>query len=110
MNGVYAFILSFFSGYTFSLIFSHPEKKQHWLPKVKIRNIEVLPNLKIHLRSTTYHIHHWLLFATATISSFFIIEGFFTYLFVKGVFLGITLQGLRYKDRFRFRNKRFQQS
>lgn len=108
MNPITAFLVSFFSGYTFSLYFTHPEKKKHVVPKIKFKNIEILPSLKIHFRNTTYHIHHWFIFALITISSFFVLEGLFTYLFMKGVLLGCTVQGLRYKDRFSFRNPRYQ--
>lgn len=106
MNSLIAFFLSFFSGYTFFHFFSHPGKKKNILPHIKFKNIELLPNLKIHFRRTTIHVHHWIILATLTITSLIIIDGFSNLLFVKGAAIGGIVQGLRFKDRFRFRNRR----
>ena len=102
---VITFIISLFSGYTFFLYLSHPAKKKHKVPHVKIKNIEILPNLKIHYRSTTFWIHHWILLSALAITSFIAFEGMHL-AFLKGAAIGGVLQGLRYKDRFHIRNKR----
>lgn len=107
MHAIATFLLSFFSGYTFFLYFSHPQKKKHKLPVIRFKNIEILPNVKVHFRNTTYHLHHWLLLGVFTITSLVIYEGLMQLALVKGAAIGGMVQGLRYKDRFSIRYPRF---
>ncbi len=106
MIGVITFLFSFFSGYFFALLISHPEKKKNKLPHIKIKNLEILPNLRIHYKKTTLHIHHWFFISVLAIASFLLYEHLFQFIFVKGATLGSIIQGLRYKDRFNFRYPR----
>ncbi len=88
----------------FSLFFltSHPRSLVHKkLPSKKIRNVHILPHVKIERKDTTYHVHHWI-----NISSLY----FLLYLkkrrllkskLFHGFLLGSIVQGLLYKDRFR---------
>jgi hypothetical protein len=103
MRTAIIFLASFAVGYYLFLLFSHPEKKQHRLPKVRIRNIELLPNLKIHGRSKTYHIHHWVVLSIVLALGAFVYEGIIRSPLLNGVTIGGILQGLRYKDRFKIR-------
>lgn len=106
MNGIMPFLFAFSTGYMFFLYFSHPAKKKHVLPRIKFKNIELLPNIRIHYRNTTLHLHHWLLLGMVTITSLVIYEGLQQLVLVKGVAIGGMIQGLRYKDRFIFRHPR----
>jgi hypothetical protein len=106
MNIILAFLLSFFSGYAISLYTSHPAKKKHILPHIRLKNIEILPNFKISFRHTTIHIHHWFVYSIVAFFSFFLLEGLFIYFILKGLLIGAIVQGLRYEDRFNFRLRR----
>ncbi len=106
MPGVITFLLSFFSGYTVAKYVSHPEKKKSRLPNIRIKNIEILPNLRIHYRQTTLHIHHWFFISILAVAGYFFYENVLQFVFVKGATLGTIIQGLRYKDRFNFRYPR----
>lgn len=109
MQGLLTFLLSLLSGYTFFQYFTHPNKKKHIVPKVKYKNVEILPNVRIHFRKTTLHLHHWFIFTAVTISSLFILDGIFHLLPIKGMAIGGIIQGLRFKDRFKFRYPRINQ-
>ncbi|HUD44857.1 MAG TPA: hypothetical protein VMR41_04905 [Patescibacteria group bacterium] len=102
MQTVLLFCFFFIAGYQFFLIFSHPQKRKHTLPRIKYKNIEILPNVRIHFRSKTYWFHHWLILSL--IAGFITFtEGFLALLVVKAVMMGGIAQGLRYHDRFCFR-------
>jgi len=80
---------------------SHPKSKiHHALPKKKIKNVEVFPNIKIVTKDTTYHFHHWLIFSTLY-WRLFLKKKVFSSKFLHGIMLGSIFQGLLYKDRFR---------
>lgn len=103
MRTAIIFLVSFAVGYYLFLLFSHPEKKQHKLPRVKFRNIELLPNLKIHSRHKTYHIHHWVVLSVVLAVGALAYESILRSPLLNGVTAGGILQGLRYKDRFKIR-------
>lgn len=100
METIILFALSFIIGYYLFLVFSHPEKKKHKIPAIKYKNIEILPNCRIHFRSKTYHFHHWLILSVFVTGFFMVFDGM---PLVKGVAFGGILQGLSYKDRFKIR-------
>lgn len=104
MRTVIIFLVSFAVGYYLFLLFSHPEKKQHKLPKIKFGSrLELLPNFKIHGRHRTYHIHHWVLLSVVVAVGVLAYESILRYPLLNGMTAGGILQGLRYKDRFRIR-------
>jgi len=107
MNSYILFLLSLSIGYFLFLVFSHPNKKKHSLPRVRYKNIELLPNFKIHFRTRTYHLHHWLLLSILTVGTLYVFDSFQHLMFVKGVAIGGIIQGLRYPDRFKFSHPRF---
>ena len=104
MTGIFTFLFSIWLGYILFLYFTHPEKKKHKLPRVQVWRIEILPNIRIHSRSKTYHIHHWFLLTVFTAITLFYFEGFQYLSLVKGAAIGGIIQGLRYPDRFQFRH------
>lgn len=84
---------------------SHPRSNLHQrLPKKKIKNIQLLPHVKIVSREKTYHIHHWLIFSSLYVH-LVIRKKIIRSKFKQGLLLGGILQGLSYKDRFRFFDK-----
>ncbi len=97
------FLMSFIAGYYIFLLFSHPKKKQHKLPTVRYRNLQILPNLKIYGKHRTYHFHHWLILSVFMALGAVVYDGIIHSPLVNGVVFGGILQGLRYKDRFKFR-------
>ena len=114
MNGFFTFLFSIWLGYVIFLYFTHPEKKKHKLPKVRVWRIELSPNIRIHGRQKVYHIHHWAVLTIFTAVTLLNYEGFQYLLIIKGLAIGGIIQGLRYPDRFTFRqyiaNKNFQTS
>lgn len=106
MSTIALFLLSLFVGYYLSLTFSHPKKKKYLLPTVRIKNLEIMPNLRIHYKNKTYWLHHWvyysILFAVLVLSY----DSFHQLMLIKGATLGGVFQGLRYPDRFKFRHPR----
>lgn len=105
------FIVTFLIGYALSLYFSKPverngELKPNRLPTFRIGNIELLPNLRIHIGSKTYWLHHWLYLTIFTLGLFLTVDEFAHLLPVKGAAIGGILHGLRYPDRFKFRHPR----
>ncbi len=106
MREIIIFVISVWIGYLFFLYFSHPLKKKHKVPHISLGNIEFLPNLRIHYKNKTYHIHHWL---TLSVIAFFTLvssESIQHFMLFKGAVLGGIIQGLRYPDRFQFRHPR----
>lgn len=96
--------LFFVLGYKFFLELTHPEKKKHKLPPIKLGNLEILPNVRFHFKGKTYHFHHWLLLSIFTlISSYFLYETILNGMYLKSAVAGGIIQGLRYPDRFHFR-------
>lgn len=98
-------------GYLLSLYFSRPVEKDgevrpNRLPTIRIKNLELLPNLRIHIGQRTYWLHHWLYLLVFTIVIFASYDSVSHLLAVKGVAIGGILQGLRYPDRFKFRHPR----
>ncbi|MBI3985045.1 MAG: hypothetical protein HY344_03875 [Candidatus Levybacteria bacterium] len=104
MTGLFTFLFSIWLGYILFLYFSHPSKKKHKVPQVRVWRIEILPNIRIHSRSKTYHIHHWVILSMLTAITLLNYEGFQYLTIVKGMAIGGIIQGLRYPDRFKFRH------
>lgn len=103
MGTLFVAAIAFIVGYYVFLVFSHPSRKKHKLPRIAYRNIEVSPNIKIHFRSKTYHLHHWLVLTLMIVGSMFFIEGLLP---IKAAGFGGVVQGLRYHDRFKIRHPR----
>ena len=101
MNTIFLFVLALFVGYFLSSYMSHPARKNSKLPRIKIKNIEILPNFKVHFRKKTIWLHHWMLFSVIVAGLLFVYEGAHNLVFLKGAFLGCVIEGLRYPDRFR---------
>lgn len=92
----------FLGGFLASWLISHPHKSPVYrkIPEKKIRNISVLPNLKIHRQDKHYHFHHWMHLSAFYLLILSLRRNLIKSKFLHGVFLGGILQGLTYKDRF----------
>jgi hypothetical protein len=100
MTGLFTFLFSIWLGYLLFLYFTHPAKKKHKLPRVQVWRVEISPNLRIHAKSKTYHIHHWAILTVFTAITLIHFEGFQYVSLINGVAIGGIIQGLRYPDRF----------
>lgn len=106
MGTVTLFFLSLLVGYYISLTFSHPKKKKHLLPSLRYKNVEILPNLRIHGKNKTYWFHHWVYYSILAFALFVAFDSFSQMLVLKGYAIGGIFQGLRYPDRFQIRYPR----
>ncbi len=104
MTGLFTFLFSIWIGYVLFLYFTHPEKKKHKIPQVRIWRLELLPNIKIHSRGKIYWIHHWFVLTLLTAIIVLNYEGLQYVTILKGIAIGGIIQGLRYPDRFKFRH------
>lgn len=102
-------IISTIAGYFASLAISHPNHPRsvkHRLPNLRLKYVEILPNIKLRFNSYEIHLHHWLIlsiiYITLSIYPKDILE---SHLFMQGLILGGFGQGLTYPDRFKFVNK-----
>lgn len=79
----------------------HPKSLKKRLPRIKIKNFEFSPNLKITVKSRQIHVHHWLfLIIIFGIAVYYQQQIFESLTAVKGFLLGGAAQGLTYSDRF----------
>ncbi len=95
-------LFSVLVGILISWVLSHPSspaKKR--LPSKSARNVHYFPNLKIHRETHYYHIHHWMYFGALFLLIVSIRKRFRGDRIIEGFFLGLILQGLTYKDRFK---------
>jgi hypothetical protein len=104
------FLISFWLGYLIFLYFNDPikdpQKKRNRLPKIRYKNVEILPYFRIHVKEKTYHIHHWLTLTLIVSFSIVGFEGIQHLLLLKAAAIGGIFQGLRYPTRFKFRYPR----
>ena len=115
INPYTLFIATLLFGYLLSLYFSRPVEKNgqvlpNRLPSLRVKNLEVLPNLRIHIGSKTYWLHHWFYLTIITLALFLYYDSFSHLLVVKGTAIGSILHGLRFPDRFKFRHPRKQKN
>lgn len=93
------FLVSLFLGYEVAKKSSHPSSKIYRkLPVVKIKFIQLLPNLKIYVRGKIVHLHHWIYMSFLLVFSFYNNNGFFTSPIFKGLLTGSILQGFTFPD------------
>ncbi|GDX61776.1 hypothetical protein LBMAG33_0860 [Candidatus Levyibacteriota bacterium] len=91
------------AGFLFFTLTSHPKSIVHKkLPNKQVKRISVFPHIKVHSKDRHLHLHHWF--------NFSILYAFLLAIksirkknpFLHGLFLGSIVQGLSYKDRFKF--------
>jgi len=114
MQSLFLFLIALCVGYYLSVYISQPIEKNgrslpNRLPTLRFKNIEILPNVKIHFRNKTYHFHHWFYLSVFTLAAVMMFDNWLHYTSAKaiaGASLGGIIQGLRYPDRFKFRHPR----
>jgi hypothetical protein len=93
--------------FTFSLLLSYQfnnslSKKGHRinkrLPSIKIKFLQLSPNIKIHFKNRSIHIHHWLTYSVMLIIAFTLNTGIFESFLSRGYLVGGILQGLSFPD------------
>lgn len=94
------------AGFWFYHLLSHPFKLKNKLPQIKIKALEILPNLKIKLRKHVIHIHHWIFLSLAFTILIAMTTSFAQLLLVKSFCLGGIIQGFTYGDRFKILTSR----
>lgn len=93
------FLVSLILGYQVAKKSSHPSSKIYRkLPVVKIKFIQLLPNLKIYLRGKIVHLHHWIYMSFILIFSFYDSSSFLTSPILKGFLTGSIIQGFTFPD------------
>jgi hypothetical protein len=106
MGTLTIFLASLVLGYYLSLIISHPKRKHRILPQLRFKNLEISPNVRLHIGGKTYWFHHWVYLSVLIAVLFIAYDSFQQYMLLKGAALGGVFQGLRYPDRFKFRHPR----
>lgn len=93
-------IISGFVGYFTSRLISHPNSKiNQKIPKIKLKNIELLPSFRVIFGERIIHFHHWFNFTILLCISIFITSGFLDSWMTRGFLIGGAFQGLKFPDR-----------
>ena len=116
MQTVLLFSIALLVGYYISTYISKPvhkngERRPNRLPTVRIKNVELLPCVRLHVGSKTYWFHHWFYLSVIVVGALLIYDNIIHYSSAKaaaGAAVGGIIQGLRYPDRFKFRHPRQQ--
>lgn len=88
-------------GFWFYTLFTHPNKHlNHRIPKIKLKAIEILPNLRINLKKNMIWVHHWITLSVILAVLTFKAVDFTHLLIIKSFCLGGAIQGITFKDRF----------
>ena len=93
-------ILSVAVGFiTFNITSTPGSKFNRRVPTLKIKNVQLLPSVKITLKGKIIHLHHWLQFSILLFISVVITNGFLDSPIVRGFLVGGMAQGLKFPDR-----------
>lgn len=114
MNTIFLFAIFILLGYYLSGYVSKPvmkngKKAPNRLPTLRIKNLELLPCIRLHYRNKTYWFHHWFYLTVITLGAIIVYDNILHYTSAKaaaGAAMGGIFQGLRYPDRFKFRHPR----
>lgn len=74
---------------------THPKSKvRQRLPAVRLKNLQIFPEIRIHVRGRIIHFHHWFNFSVLLIISIFVSSSILDAMFTRGFLLGGIIQGL----------------
>jgi len=105
MELIYTIVSAIF-GYGTLRATSHPDSKiNRKLPTLKLKNVQILPSIKITIRGHIIHVHHWFHFAILLCISIFVTGGILDSWLTRGFLMGGIAQGLRFSDRRIFSKK-----
>ncbi len=96
--GTVGFLVSYFISHP-----SHPKSLRNKLPEKRIKNVQILPNIKITHKEKEYWLHHWASYAS--LYAWLLLsrkESLKKRKMFHAFMLGTIMQGLTYKDRFKF--------
>lgn len=86
-------------GFIIFMLATHPGSKVNKkLPEKHIKNLQVFPRLHLKARNRVIHVHHWMFLTPILI----LIQNISQSNILHGFVIGGILQGLMFKDRFRF--------
>lgn len=93
-------ILSAIAGYLSFEFTSKPGSRIYGkVPQIKLKNIQLMPNVKIIIKGRVIHLHHWLQFTILLCISIFVTGGILDSWLTRGFLFGGIVQGLKFPDR-----------
>ena len=82
---------------------THPRSRVNKrIPSLKLFNFQVAPRINLAFKQRVIHLHHWLLLSPLFAFSQTGDHGLMSAGVIKGVLIGGIIQGLMYRDRFKF--------
>ena len=107
---IVACLLGFYgSKYVTSPVVRNGVKRPNRLPKVRIGRLEILPRFGFHTQNSIVLLHHWAYMPVMIALALLLYDNIVhlaTFKLATGATVGITLQGLTYPDRFKFKHPR----
>ncbi len=88
---------TFIPGFFISLIAATIHRKE------KFPSIQKIPSILIKIHKRYLHLHHWIICSFLILLLF--VPGFLDSQFLLGILLGLTIDGLFYRDRFKILKK-----
>jgi hypothetical protein len=96
-------ILGSIVSFSFLHYATHPKSGIHKkIPMKRMFNFQFSPHINFSLKRHVIHFHHWAIFSPLFVIAQQSDKGILSTLVVKGIFLGAIIQGLMYRDRFKF--------
>lgn len=94
-------VLGGFLGFSLFTLASHPESPMsRKVPSKKVWRFHIAPEIKVQIRNTFIHAHHWLIFVGVFVFIQTTEKAFLQSDMVQGFVVGSIAQGLTYEDRF----------
>lgn len=79
---------------------THPQSRiKRRMPKVKVKNVQLFPEISIYVKGKIIRFHHWFNFSILLILSLFITSAILDAVFTRGFLIGGIIQGLSFPDR-----------
>jgi len=94
-------ILAALLGFGIYVLFSHPKYQKKRVPRIRLGKIQILPNLRIKLKSGTVRLHHWIILSAILGFLNHTAQGLSSLIFIKLFAIGGIIQGLTFRDRFK---------
>lgn len=99
MSSFFVFTAAGAFGYFIFNLLSHPGSTiKNKLPHIKIKWIQIMPNVRIHVRGRVIFLHHWMNLTIVFVISIIVNQGFLDLISTKGIIVGGIIQGLTYPD------------
>lgn len=97
---LFSIVPSAIAGYTAFHLTKYPNGKVgKKLPKVRIKNIELSPSIRLNIKDHTIHFHHWMNLAILLLISIPMTGSLWDSAFTKAFLVGGIVQGLTFPDR-----------